>query len=138
METQRRKPGRPRATQRTLPLVLDTDRSLEKLEVAIPESTAKALAEYAAWVRQCRDMTVEEATTSTIDYALREVFRRDRLWRDRQRKGREQGGAAPPPTAATRTTFPTALPEPRPSAVASATPARSDGAARVPPPAGKP
>jgi hypothetical protein len=120
-----------------LPLVLDVDRNLEKLEVAIPESTAKTLAEYTAWVRQCRDMSSEEATTSTIDYALREVFRRDRLWRDRRRKGEETTDATRPPAATTARPFPTALPEPKPSATASTTAVRPDPPPRVPPTVGK-
>ena len=55
------------SSQRTLPLVLDVDRCLERLEVAIPESTARTLAEYTGWVTECRHMTAEEATTTTID-----------------------------------------------------------------------
>ena len=90
METPRRKPGRPRASQRTLPLVLDADRNLDQLEVAIPEATARTLTEYTDWVRQCRNMTAEEATTVMVDYALREVFRRDWLWRNRRRASKRR------------------------------------------------
>lgn len=129
METQRRKPGRPRASQQTLPLVLEDERRLETLEVTIPEDTAETLAEYTAWVRQCRDMTTEEAVTAVIDYALRELFRRDRLWRNR---GSEEGGGKARAPAATPRPLPTALPEQRPAASGTTLP-RPEGAARVPP-----
>jgi hypothetical protein len=136
METQRRKPGRPKASQRTLPLVLDGDRSQRTLEVAIPESTAATLDEYAEWVRQHRNMTAEEATTATIDYALREVFRRDRLWRNRG-KGEGEATGRPPGPAAPRS-FPTALPEPRTSLnVTTAARPETPASARVPPTPGK-
>ena len=127
METPRRKPGRPKASQQTLPLVLEDVRRLETLEVAIPESTAETLAEYTDWVRHCREMTTQEAVTAAIDYALRELFRRDRLWRNR---GREEGGGIARPAAATPRPLPTALPEPR--AVAAGT-TRPEGGARLPP-----
>jgi hypothetical protein len=105
MDNSRRKPGRPKTSSRTAPLVLDVVRNLTTIELALPAATAKTLAEYAAWVRQCADLTVEEATTTTVDFALREVFRRDRLWRDERRIPDQKPVAAP----STVTPSPTAL-----------------------------
>jgi hypothetical protein len=136
MEPTRRKPGRPKASQRTLPLVLDTARSLERLEVAIPESTAKTLAEYTVWVRHSKNMTAEEATTATVDYALREVFRRDRLWRNLGQEA-EKGATVSSAAPAQPRPFPTALPEPRPGAAGTTLP-RPESVARVPPTTAKP
>ena len=138
METAPRKPGRPKTSERTLPLVLDADKSLETLMVSLPEPTAKTLADYVAWVRNCRNMSAEEAITATVDYALREVFRRDRLWRDRgRREGDAEGRTVPPAAPRPFVPSPTALPEPKPVAsVANAT-ARAEIPTRVPPTAGK-
>ena len=134
METERPKRGRPRASQQSLPLVLGEDRSLETVQVALPEGTAKVLAEYTAWVRGCRDMRPEEAVTATIDYALRELFRRDRLWRDRQRSPQAKGPASPTPSQPANPRLPTALPEPRSFPGASVPGVRPDTPARMSPP----
>jgi hypothetical protein len=61
-------------------------------------------------------MSTADARAETVEFALRNVFKRDRLWQERRRKGElEQTMAAP-------TTVPSALP---------ATPIPS-----LPPPAG--
>ena len=99
MEKSRRKPGRPRTASRTTPLVLEAEPNLSKIEVALPASTAAPLAEYVAWVQLCSGKSADEAMTVTVDFALREVFRRDRLWRD-ERRGR---GARPGPEPAAAT-----------------------------------
>jgi hypothetical protein len=108
MDNSRRKPGRPKTSSRTAPLVLDSDRNLTTIELALPSATAKTLVEYAAWVRQCADITTEQATTTTVDFALREVFRRDRLWRDERRIPEQKPMAASTSAAPA----PTALPSP--------------------------
>ena len=71
METAHRKPCRPKASERTAPLVLETDRNLTKIELALPGGTAKTLAEYAAWVEHCAGMGADQAITTTVDFALR-------------------------------------------------------------------
>ena len=134
MENERRKRGRPRTEKQSLPLVLGEDRSLETIEVAIPEGTAKVLAEYTAWVRGCRDMRPEGATTATVDYALRELFRRDRLWRDRQRSPQSKGAAVPPAAPAATPRLPTAIPEHRPLPGPPVPGGRSENPARTSPP----
>jgi hypothetical protein len=96
METAHRKPGRPKASERTAPLVLETDRNLTKIELALPGGTAKTLTEYAAWVQHCADMGTDQAITTTVDFALREVFRRDRLWHSERRIPDKKSASAAP------------------------------------------
>lgn len=134
MESERPKRGRPRASQQSLPLVLGEDRSLETVQVVLPEGTARVLTEYTAWVRGCRDMRPEDAVTATIDYALRELFRRDRLWRDRQRSAQAKSAASPPSTPPGNSRLPIAPPEPRPFPGASVPGARAETPARISPP----
>ena len=121
METARRKPGRPRTDQRTMPLVLEEDRSLTKVELALPAATAAALVDYASWVQERAKMTAEAALTATADFALRQIFRRDRLWQER-RKSPVPAPMAVAPTQPIQVTAPAVLPPPAP------------GARQVPPP----
>jgi hypothetical protein len=101
MDNSRRKPGRPKASQRTAPLVLDADLVFVKIEALLPAATAETLTEYAAWVQHCAGMPLEEAITKTVDFALKEVFRRDRLWRDERRIPEQKGAAAKPASSPT-------------------------------------
>jgi hypothetical protein len=48
MDKPHRKPGRPKATTRTLPLVLEAELNVSKIEVALPVTTAETLTEYVA------------------------------------------------------------------------------------------
>jgi hypothetical protein len=106
MENHRRRPGRPKAAPRTTPLVLEAELNLSKIEVALPTTTTASLAEYVAWVQLCSGKTAEEALTTTVDFALCEIFRRDRLWRDERRGSRSNPEplsgvtASPPPSGA--------------------------------------
>ena len=53
METsEKKKPGRPKASQRTGPLVLETEQKLLEVRLSLPAGTAAMLTEYVAWVRQ--------------------------------------------------------------------------------------
>jgi hypothetical protein len=56
-------------------------------------------------------MSADEATTKTVDFALRDVFRRDRLWR-RRKTVEERQPSAPAPTKDARQTIPASLPPP--------------------------
>lgn len=113
----KKKPGRPKASQRTGPLVLETEQNLIEVRFSLPAGTAAMLTEYVAWVRECGDMNADDATTKTVDFALRDVFRRDRLWRRRKTVEQQQSAPAspkdawqttpaslPPPTSAARPT----------------------------------
>ena len=81
----KRSVGRPKAPSRTGPLVLESDPSRETVEVQLSSEVARELAEYAAWVELSSSLTTADATFTTVEYALREVFRRDRVWRERRR-----------------------------------------------------
>jgi hypothetical protein len=97
------------------------------MEIELPEGTAAELREYAGWVELSAQMATKDAVFATVDYALREVFRRDRLWLARRRKGAEPTpapiSAAPaPPTSSSPT-----LPPPTNGARAVPTPATPPG-----------
>lgn len=98
MDKPHRKPGRLKATMRTLPLVLEAELNVSKIEIALPITTAETLTEYVTWVQRCGDKTVDAATTATVDFALRELFRRDRLWRDERRVPEPPPAAKLPPS----------------------------------------
>jgi hypothetical protein len=72
--------GRPKARPQTGPLVLEGSLARTKLEVELGEETASELTEYARWVELSSSLATGDAVFTTIDYALRELFRRDRLW----------------------------------------------------------
>jgi hypothetical protein len=125
----KRSVGRPKATQQTGPLVLQGSRARTKIEVELPEATAEELNEYARWVELSGSLATKDALFATVDYALHEVFRRDRLWQERRRKGAESTSVpmpvAPPP--ATTNSSPN-LPPPTHGARAVPTPPAPPGA----------
>jgi hypothetical protein len=90
------------------------------------ERAAGELVEYARWVQQCSGTTPSEAKFKTVDFALREIFRRDRVWQAKRRAAPEPEPAkaapavapssAPRPAAATSPSLPPPTPrEPRAS-----------------------
>ena len=116
METNQRKVGRPKASPRTGPLVLGEDHGRTKVTLELSDRAASELAEYAQWVEACSGITAGEAKFKTVDFALREIFRRDRVWQAQRRKvrgsasgARDRVDAASRPGSSTRTLpFPTA------------------------------
>jgi len=118
MDTNQRKVGRPKAPTRTGPLVLGDDRGRTKLTLEISERAAGELAEYARWVEKCSGMAASEAKFKTVDFALLETFRRDRVW---QAQRRTSAGSGPNPATAS-------------PAAASATTTRSPSPSLPPPP----
>lgn len=118
MDTKERKVGRPKATPRTGPLVLGDDRGRAKVTLEISERAAAELGEYARWVEQCSGMAAGEAKFMTVDFALREIFRRDRVWQAQRRTLAESAKAGPVPTPATAprpgAATPPSLPPPTP------------------------
>ena len=126
MDNSRRKPGRPKARQRTMPLVLEDDSTLTKVELALPAATAAALTEYAAWVQERAKMTADAAVTATADFALRQIFRRDRLWQE-HRKSPAPREAAAAPTQPIQTPSPASLPPPVPGSRPVPTPTPAPG-----------
>ena len=120
METNQRKVGRPKAPPRTGPLVLGDDYARTKVTLEISEQTAGVLAEYTRWVEKSAGIAANEARFKTVDFALREIFRRDRVWQAERRGPSEPAKAAPaatPPASAPRpaSASPPSLPPPSPA-----------------------
>ena len=107
METKERKVGRPKAPARTGPLVLGEDYARAKVTLEISERVEEELAAYTRWVEKSSGISANEAKFKTVDFALREIFRRDRVWQAERRAPSEPAKAAPVVTPA---------PAPRPAA----------------------
>ena len=108
MDAKQRKVGRPKTPQRTGPLVLGEDQARTKVTFEISERAATELAEYTRWVEQCSGLAGSEAKFKTVDFALRETFRRDRVWQATRRTSASSGASHP--------TAPTPPTQPRPAA----------------------
>ena len=106
MEAATKRAGRPKAVARTRPLVLEDDADRVKLEIEIAASTASDLGEYVRWVELSSSLTTAEATSKTVDFALRKVFQRDGLWQEHRR------GERLPATSSAPTPKPSPLPAP--------------------------
>src|SRR5438045_4166299 len=111
METKERKVGRPRAPARTGPLVLGEDYARAKVTLEITERVEEELAAYTRWVEKSSGISANEAKFKTVDFALREIFRRDRVWQAERRAPSEPAKTAPTVTAASAS-----APAPRPAA----------------------
>ena len=113
METSKRHVGRPKAAPQTGPLVLSERRTRTKIEVEIHTATAEELGEYVRWVETFEGISTDEASSTTVDFALRTTFKRDRLWQE-QRRGRANAQAQYPgqPPDQTPTPSPTRPPSP--------------------------
>jgi hypothetical protein len=119
METNQRKVGRPKAPPRTGPLVLGEDQGRTKVTWEISERAAGELAEYTRWVEQWSGIAASEAKFKTVDFALREIFRRDRVWQTKRRSVAESepvksAPAATPPSAPRAAANSPSLPPPTP------------------------
>jgi hypothetical protein len=110
METKQRKVGRPKAPARTGPLVLGDDYARTKVTLEISDQTAASLADYTRWVEKSAGISANEARFKTVDFALREIFRRDRVWQAEQRAPSEPAKAAPVVTSAPAPRVPAATP----------------------------
>jgi hypothetical protein len=102
MESTKKRVGRPKSEPRTGPLVLEGAQKRETILTEVSSDTAQELSAYAAWVRESAPakMTPTEATSKTIDFALRDVFARDKCWQERKRTASRSAGVGetPPPT----------------------------------------
>jgi hypothetical protein len=107
----KRRVGRPKSTPQTGPLVLEGSRARAKIEVELSEATSEELNEYARWVELSGSIATKDALFATVDYALHEVFKRDRLWRERRRKGADSEPVRTP-KASQSATPPASLPPP--------------------------
>jgi hypothetical protein len=86
------------------------------MEIELAETTADELREYTRWVELSSSVATTEALFRTVDFALRDVFKRDRLWREHRRKGAEPDRAPTPKTSPTPAGPPPSLPPPNGSA----------------------
>jgi hypothetical protein len=104
METNQRKVGRPKTPARTGPLVLGEEHARTKVTLEISERAAEELAEYTHWVEKWCGIAANEARFKTVDFALREIFRRDRVWQAEKRAPSEpaKASAVVPPAASPR------------------------------------
>ena len=117
METKERKVGRPKAPPRTGPLVLGEDYARAKVTLEISERVEEELAAYTRWVEKSSGISANEAKFKTIDFALREIFRRDRVWQGERRAPAEPAKVVTPapasrPAAATPPSLPPPAPRP--------------------------
>jgi hypothetical protein len=105
MENTSKRVGRPKSEPRTGPLVLEGVQRRETILTEISADTAQELSEYAAWVKESAPtkMTPAEATSKTIDFALRGVFARDKCWQEYKRTGSQAVGKAEAPPSALAT-----------------------------------
>lgn len=89
MESTKKKVGRPKSEPLAGPLVLQGDQKRETILTEVSADTAEELSEYAVWVKESAPtkMTPAEATSKTINFALRELFARDKRWHEHQRTG---------------------------------------------------
>jgi hypothetical protein len=113
METKQRKAGRPKARVQTGPLVLEGERERVKFELEISPDTASELRDYVRWVAE--SSAPQSADSRTVDFALRDLFRRDRLWQEQRRKGQRPEAAAPPQASPSPTANGAAVASPRPA-----------------------
>lgn len=105
METSKRNVGRPKTSPQTGPLVLSERRTRTKIEIEIGSESAEELAEYVRWVETSEGMSTADARAATVEFALRNVFKRDRLWQEHRR-----GAEADPPQQPARSPEPTPVP----------------------------
>jgi len=110
--SRKRAVGRPKARPQTGPLVLEASRARAKLEVELGEETAGELTDYARWVELSSSLATGDALFTTVDYALRELFRRDRLWHEHRKNGNRSRSAAATGTRPAASTSPASLPPP--------------------------
>jgi hypothetical protein len=81
METTTRRRGRPPGPTQTLPLFLHQVRSRVRQEVIISGFIVRELRAYVAWAGRLTMMARDEVMVRTVDHAIAEEFKRDKLWR---------------------------------------------------------
>jgi hypothetical protein len=84
MESSKKRVGRPKSEPRTGPLVLEESKGRQKTEVDLAPAIASEFAEYTAWVETSSSLNTADARSTTVEFALRDLFRKDRVWRGRQ------------------------------------------------------
>jgi hypothetical protein len=124
MESSKRRVGRPKSEPRNGPLVLEGVQKRETILTEVSADTGQELTAYAAWVRESAEakLTPAEATSKTIDFALRHVFANDKCWQAYKRAGGRPGGTGPAPALTPTQTPPSAVPVSRTASAPSPLP----------------
>jgi len=124
MENTKKKAGRPKSDPPKGPLVLEGTQKRETILTEVSMDTAQELGAYAAWVKELAPakMTSAEATSKTIDFALRDLFVRDKRWQEKKRptaqsSGAEESAPTPSPSVPASPSSPLSRTAPAPSAV---------------------
>jgi hypothetical protein len=124
MENTKKKAGRPKSDPPKGPLVLEGAQKRETILTEVSMDTAQELGAYAAWVKELAPakMTSAEATSKTIDFALRDLFVRDKRWQEKKRPAAQSAGAeesapTPFPSVPASPSSPLSRTAPPPSAV---------------------
>jgi hypothetical protein len=112
MDNGTKRRGRPKTQAQSGPLVLEGNRAQVNIEIELPEATADELKEYARWVELSSSVATKDALFKTVDFALRDVFKRDRLWQDWRRKGAAAEPSRTPKTPAPVSPRASSLPPP--------------------------
>jgi hypothetical protein len=123
----KRSAGRPKARPQTGPLVLEGSRARVEMELEMADTTADELKEYGRWVERSSAVATKEALFTIVDFALRDVFRRDRLWQEQRRKAVRSEPAATVPIQPSQPAASAPLPPPASSARPVPSPAASTG-----------
>ena len=123
----KRRVGRPKARPQTGPLVLEGSEARVKLEVEVVDSTADELTAYVRWVELSSSIATSDAKSKTVDFALRDLFKHDRLWHEHQKGGdrTEEPSASAAPMAAAPSPAP--LPPPASSTRPVPSPTKPEG-----------
>jgi hypothetical protein len=131
MESTKKRVGRPKSEPRTGPLVLEGAQKRETILTEVSADTAQELSEYAVWVKESAPMkmTPAEATSKTIDFALRDLLSRDKCWQAYKRTGGRPVG-----TGETAQSVPAATPA---ASSFSSAPRTATAPSTLPPPIGR-
>jgi len=78
------------------------------MQIEIGAELAEELAEYVRWLETSEGMSTVDARAATVEFALRNVFKRDRLWQAWRRKGDDEPVQSTPAPTAVRAAQPAA------------------------------
>jgi hypothetical protein len=124
MESTKKKAGRPKSEPPKGPLVLEGTQKRETILTEVSADTAQELSEYAAWVRESAPtkLTPAEAVSKIVNFAVRDLFARDKRWHEHKRTdggppSTDESPPAPSVSAPASPTSPVSRTAPVPSAL---------------------
>ncbi len=125
MATNKRRVGRPKASPQMGPLVLSDRHSRTKIEIEIGADAAEELVGYVRWIELSEGMPTDEARAATVEFALRRVFKADRLWQEHRGRSEKRevltGLGTTELASPSLPPSPTAIPRPTPTLPAPTT-----------------